>query len=370
MEKKPKIVVVGDELLSPEFLAESFLPFASAGWEVVPFRFGPPTLHELDELLLVLERDGPDAVQAPEGLEPLLSDAELLVVHMCPVGASLLERNPQLLAVGVLRGGYENVDAAAAEALGIPVVHTLGRTSEAVSDFAVGLMLAEMRNIARCHAQIRAGGWPKEFPNSGRIPEMRELAVGIAGFGEIGRLVAKKLGGFGCRVLAHDPYVPEAAIRGAGAEPASWEALLAESDALTLHTRHSAGSPPLLGADELARMKPGAYLVNTARAGLVDMEALAAALRDGRLAGAALDVFDAEPLPPGHPLLALENVTLTSHIAFDTEAFYKRSPILWREGMNRLLAGSDRRVWINQTALAGERLAMLERLWMPSAAAK
>lgn len=368
MDKKPKIVVVGDALLTPEFLAESFSSFAAAGWDVVPFRFGPPTLHELDEQLLVLEREGPDAIPAPEGLEPLLADAELLVVHICPVSSSLLERNPQLLAVGVLRGGYENVDAAGAEKLGIPVVHTLGRTSEAVSDFTVGMMLAEMRNIARCHADIRAGGWPKEFPNTGRIPEMRELTVGIAGFGEIGRLVAKKLGGFGCRVLAYDPYVPDDAVRGAAAEPADWETLLAESDVLTLHSRHSAGSPPLLGEAEFARMKAGSYLINTARAGLVDMAALAAALRSGRLSGAALDVFDAEPLTPDHPLRGLDNVTMTSHIAFDTEAFYKRSPVLWREGMDRLFEGSDRRVWINKTPLADERIEKLKALWQAAAA--
>ncbi len=363
VNKKPKLIAAGDALLTPESIAESFAFFVRAGWEVVPFRYGPPALHELDEQLLLIEREGPDAVPIPDGLEPLLADADLLVVHNCPVHAALLRRNPQLLAVGVLRGGYENVDAAAAKSLGIPVMHTLGRTSEAVSDFAVGLMLAEMRNIARCHAGIRAGGWPKEFPNTGRIPEMRELTVGIAGFGEIGRLVARKLSGFGCRILAYDPYVPKEAVMLGGAAPADFDRLLAESDILTLHSRHGAGQPPLLGAAELDRMKPGAYLINTARAGLVDMDALAAALREGRLAGAALDVFDREPLGAGHPLLDLDNVTLTSHIAFDTEAFYKRSPVLWREGMDRLLAGTDQRVWINKDDSALERLERLGRLW-------
>lgn len=368
MDKKPKLVVAGDALLTPEFLADSFEPFVRAGWEVAAFRFGPPTLHELDEQLLLLEREGPDALPIPEGLEPLVAGADLLVVHICPVSAELLRRNPQLLAVGVLRGGYENVDAAAARTLGIPVVHTLGRTSEAVSDFAVGLMLAETRNIARCHAGIRAGEWPKEFSNTGRIPEMRELTVGIAGFGEIGRLVARKLSGFRCRVLAFDPYVPEEAIVRGGAEPADWPALLAESDILTLHSRHSAGHPPLVGAAELAKMKPGAYLINTARAGLIEMDALAEALRQGKLAGAALDVFDQEPLGPDHPLLGLDNVTLTSHIAFDTEAFYKRSPILWREGMDRLLEGTDKRVWINPDEAANGRIAKLGELWRRAAA--
>jgi D-3-phosphoglycerate dehydrogenase len=142
-----------------------------------------------------------------------------------------------------------------------------------------------------------------------------------------------------------------------------FDELLAKSDILTLHARHNAGQPPLLGAAELSRMKPGAYLINTARAGLVDMDALADALRQGQLAGAALDVFDREPLDGGHPLLGLDNVTLTSHIAFDTEAFYRRSPVLWREGMDRLLSGADQRVWINRDDSAWERLDRLARIW-------
>ncbi|RUS46194.1 2-hydroxyacid dehydrogenase [Cohnella sp. AR92] len=368
MKTKPKMVVAGDALLAPEVLADSFLSFVRGGWEVTPYFYGPPTLHELDEELLLIEREGPDALPIPDGLEALLQDADLLVVHNCPVRADLLARLPQLLAVGVLRGGYENVDAAAAREIGIPVMHTLGRTSEAVSDFAVGLMLAETRNIARCHAGIRAGEWPKEFPNTGRIPELRELTVGIAGFGEIGRLVARKLSGFGCRVIAYDPFVSEEAVIRGGAEKTDLETLLAESDILTLHSRHSAGQPQLIGAAELALMKPDAYLINTARAGLIDMDALAAALKEGRLAGAALDVFDREPLGADNPLLALANVTLTSHIAFDTEAFYKRSPILWREGMDRLLNGSDKRVWINANDSALERLEKLRGLWFQSAA--
>jgi D-3-phosphoglycerate dehydrogenase len=363
MGRKPKIVVVGDALLTPEFLAESFESFARSGWEVVPFRFGPATLHELDEQLLKLEREGPDALPIPEGLELLLENADLLVVHVCPVSQTLLQRNPQLLAVGVLRGGYENVDAAGAKALGIPVINTLGRTSEAVSDFTIGLMLAEMRNIARSHAEIRNGGWPKEFPNTGRIPELRELTIGIAGFGEIGRLVARKLSGFGCQVLAYDPYVTDEAIRSGGAIPADWETFLKSSDIVTLHTRHTSGTPPLLGANELALMKPGAYLINTARAGLVDRDALAAALKQGNLMGAALDVFDSEPLTAGHPLLELDNVTMTSHIAFDTEAFYKRSPPLWLEGMDKLMENSESRVWVNVNSDAQSRLERLRKLW-------
>jgi D-3-phosphoglycerate dehydrogenase len=363
MERKPKIVVVGDALLTPEFLAESFKLFVHSSWEVVPFRFGPPTLHQLDEQLLVLEREGPDAIPIPEGLETLLEDADLLVVHICPVSKTLLERHPQLLAVGVLRGGYENVDAAGAKALGIPVINTLGRTSEAVSDFTIGLMLAEMRNIARCHMEIRSGGWPKEFPNSGRIPELRELTIGIAGFGEIGRLVARKLSGFGCRILAYDPYVTDEAIGRGGAIPTDWDTFLKSSDIVTLHTRQASGRPALLGASEIALMKPGAYLINTARAGLVDMGALDAALRQGQLAGAALDVFDSEPLVSGHPLLELDNVTMTSHIAFDTEAFYKRSPLLWCEGMDKLMENLETRVWVNADSQAELRIERLRNLW-------
>jgi D-3-phosphoglycerate dehydrogenase len=310
---------------------------------VAALDFGPPQEAELDRLALLLERDGPEAVPPPPGLVERLAEAEALVVHYCPVSAGLLEGAPRLRILGTCRAGTENLDAGAAARRGAQVVHVVGRTTEAVSDFAVALLLAEARNVARAHCRVTAGGWEKRFANSAFTPELEGKTVGIVGFGEIGSAVARKLSGFRVRLLAFDPFVADERLRAGGAEPAPFDRLLEASDFVTLHARPRPGAPPLVGADELRRMKPTAFLINTARAALVDTGALVDALARGTIGGAALDVHDAEPLGADHPLLRLDNVTLTPHLASSTRECAEKSPRLLVEDLRRLFEGGTPR---------------------------
>lgn len=349
MNRRPKMVVVGDKLLSPDVIKQNLAPVLKDDWELITCWYGPDDLGELDRELTKVEEFGPGAVPEPEYLNRHLKDADLLLVHMCPVSASLLKANPNLMAVGVLRGGTENVDSLAAKELGIPVFHTRGRTSESVSDFTIGLMLTEIRNISRAHAEIRNGHWPKEFPNSEHIPEMRELIIGLIGYGEVGKLVAKKLSGFGSRVQVYDPYLENSYIEETGVEVSSLDELLRTSDIISLHARHTHGVPPLLGKEEFEKVKPNVYIINTARAGLVDKDSLIYHLQNGSVMGAALDVFDEEPIPKDDLILKLPNVTLTSHIAFDSSSFYKRSPVLWWDGVINTLFNDNDRTCINSS---------------------
>ena len=356
-----KIVCVGDAMIAGrEFRRAAEVlwqaDYAAGEWEA--------DWSGLQRRRLVVEQRGPAVEEVPDVLLAH-ADAEIALGLFCPFSAAGMAGLPNLRLIGVARAGVENVDVAAATARGILVVNVMGRNAEAVSDFVDGLLLSEIRNIARSHAAIRAGQWRKQFSNSEFVPELRGKTVGIVGFGHIGRLVAQKLGGFSVRLLVFDPWVAADEIRASGAEAVDKETLFSESDFITLHARLTPDSRHLAGRAEIARMKKTAYLLNTARSGLLDMAALAEALREGRIAGAGLDVFEEEPIPPGHPLLALDNVTLTAHIAGTTREALTRSPELLAGQIDRLLAGEGR-VSIKNPELLG-RADVQE--WLRSAAA-
>ena len=346
-----RAVVVGDALLPTDLIVREVKRLGQHIRIVDALDWGPPGEAAVDRMALRLERQGPEAEAPPEELQQRLADADMLIVHYCPVSRELLDAAPRLRILATCRAGTENLATEDAVARGILVLHVIGRTTEAVSDFAIGLLLAEARNIARAHRRLMEGVWDKSFTNSAFTPELEGRTVGVVGFGEVGSAVARKLSGFRVRSLAHDPFVSDEAIRQGGADPMPLPVLLEQSDFVTLHARPEPGAPPLLGREEFTRMKPTAFLINTARAVLVDTEALADALRDGVIAGAALDVHDREPLGPNHQLLALDNVTLTPHLASSTKDCREKSPRILVEDLGRLFAGEESRYALNPELL-------------------
>ena len=218
--------------------------------------------------------------------------------------------------------GTDNVPVAAACARGIAVGNTPEGTRDIVADHTIGLLLARHRRIVRKDRDIRRGRYSTEHPQSG--PALTGMTLGLIGFGRIGAAVAARAAPFGLRVLAADPGRSGAEIRAGGAEPVGMERLLRVSDFVSLHVPLSANTTALIGARELAAMRPNAILINTARGRVVDQEALVAALRSGRIAGAALDVFDPEPLPADSPLVGMEQVVLTPHAAGSGDALLRR----------------------------------------------
>jgi D-3-phosphoglycerate dehydrogenase len=347
MTDRLRTVVVGDALLPTELIVSAFVPLSEHVDVVAALDFGPPDEAEVDRLALRLERVGPQAVPPPDALWNALGEAEALVVHYCPVGPAVLERAAGLRLLSTCRAGTENLAGDEAARRGVLVVHVVGRTTEAVSDFAIALLLAEARNVARAHCGVAAGRWDKRFSNSTFTPELEAKTVGIVGFGEIGSAVARKLSGFRVRILAHDPVVAEDDIRASGADPVPLPSLFEESDFVTLHARPRPGSPPIVGKDEFRLMKPTAFLINTARAALVDTGALVDALAEGSIGGAALDVHDAEPLGADHPLLGLDNVTLTPHLASSTRECAEKSPRFLADDLRRIFDGGVPRHALN-----------------------
>jgi D-3-phosphoglycerate dehydrogenase / 2-oxoglutarate reductase len=241
-------------------------------------------------------------------------DAHALLVQYGAVTRRVIEGLPNLRLLVRYGVGVDGIDLAAATDRGIPVVNVPDYGTDEVANHAVALLLALARKLPRLDRQTRAGRW--DVFEVQPIHRLAGQTVGIVGCGRIGSRVARKLGGFDLRLLAHDPYVADFPP---GVTPAGLDRLLAESDYMTLHCPLTAGTRHLVDGAALARMKPTAVLINTARGGLVDTAALADALARGRLAGAGLDVTEQEPLPPGSPLLRLEQVIVTPHAAWYSE---------------------------------------------------
>ena len=354
-----KLIGIGDLFIPHRHIREGLAPLAALGVEVTTFDWELSGFPELQEINLAVEKGGPSAYALPAHIRQAVAEADLLVTQFCPVSRALLEGSPRLKAVGVLRAGVENVDVAAASERGVLVMSTPGRNADAVADFAVGLILCEARNIARGHHGLKQGRWLREYPNSGHIPDLPGKTVGIVGLGEIGRKVARRLAGFDVRLLGYDPYCQDVP---AGVRRVELAELMAESDFVTVHARLTPETHGLIGRALIDRMKPTAYLVNTSRAPLVDEQALEAALREGRLAGAALDVFEQEPPGADHPLVRLENVTVTPHMAGGSNDAFVNSPRLLCAELARLLRpgdpGAGLRGVVNREALvtARERL--------------
>jgi D-3-phosphoglycerate dehydrogenase len=277
----------------------------------------------------------------PEAVIDFVGDAEIFITHLAPLSAAMVERMPKLRFVAVSRGGPVNIDMAAARARNIRVVNTPGRNGSAVAEFTIGAILAETRNIRRGHESLRSGAWRGDLYRADLTgEELSEMTVGVIGYGHVGTKVVKFLKAFGCRILVCDPYVQlSRADQEDGVELASFERILAESDIVTVHARVTAETTRMIGRDAFAAMKRGAYFVNTARGPLVDYDALTDALTDGTLRGAAIETFAIEPVPPDWPLLKLDNVTLTPHIAGSSVKTVKVAAAAIAEEVRRHLGG-------------------------------
>jgi phosphoglycerate dehydrogenase-like enzyme len=271
-----------------------------------------------------------------ETLFRLLPDCDVLwhVLQRCT--AEMIAAAPRLRLIQKIGVGVNTIDLDAAKQRGIPVCNLPGTNARAVAELALGLMLSVLRRIPAFDRGLRAGTWTDTALQDG-IFEIGGRTVGLVGYGAIPRILAPILAAMDCTVL----YTARNQVAGAVASYRPLERLLAESDIVSLHLPLLAETAHIIDAAALARMKPGAILINTGRGGLVDQSALVAALRSGRLAGAGLDVFAAEPLPDGDPILDVPNVVLTPHIAWLTTGTFDRSFALAAENCRRIASGGE-----------------------------
>lgn len=260
----------------------------------------------------------------------------LVVTSRDCVTARVIEAAPRLRVITKSGARPVNVDVEAARQRGIAVTWTPGANAVSVAEHTLALMLAAMRRLPVLTARLRGGGW-RDLSILGT--ELQGKTIGLIGLGSVGRQVVRKLRGFDVRILAHDPFIPSPKLAELGVTPTPLETLLREADVVSIHCELTNLTRHLIGAPELERMKPTAFLVNTARGAIVDEAALDAALSARRIAGAALDVFETEPASAANRLLALDNVVATPHTAAYTAEALARETTWALEDVRAILLG-------------------------------
>lgn len=282
------------------------------------------TFANLDLETSVLTSGGVEVVSSKEKLPPaetaeLVRGADAVITQFTVIDAEVIaamDRAKVIVRYGV---GYDNVDIAAAAARGIPVLNIPDYCVHEVADHALALILATNRQVVPNALHLRDGQWGMATPLA-NVHALASQTVGVVGFGRIGREVVRRLLAFRARVLVFDPAVDAAEITAAGAEPASIDDVLTQSDIITPHCPSLTQTKRMFNAAAFAKMKPGAVFVNVTRGDLADSDDLLAALQSGHLGSAALDVFDPEPIPADHPIRSLPNVILAAHIAWASPA--------------------------------------------------
>lgn len=298
---------------SPAFRA--MLADAPAGWEIV-------VVEPSDRAGLFAE----------------IADAEMVLHVLEPLDAATIAAAARLTLIQKIGVGVNTIDLDAARAAGVAVANMPGTNTVAVAEAALALMLGLLRQTRYLDATTRAGeGWAPDLATVDRIGEIAGRTVGLVGFGAVPRHLAGVLAAMGAEVI----FANRSAREHPAARQVAFETLIAEADIVSLHLPLTPGTERMIDAATLARMKPGALLINTARGGLVDEAALVAALAAGRLGGAGLDVFAMEPVFRDHPLLTLPNVLLSPHLAWLTPETLRRSLAVAFENMRRIKSGEE-----------------------------
>jgi phosphoglycerate dehydrogenase-like enzyme len=302
---------------------------------VLPYTASPSVCRILDGVdashLRIVRIDEADTA----GLARELADADILLHVLSPVTDAVLAQAPKLRLVQKIGIGVDTIDREAAKRRGIAVCNMPGTNTNAVAEHTLALMLACLRRVVPVDGDLRAGrGWPAQTDNLDAAAEIEGACVGLIGYGAVARRLTPILRAFGATVIAHARQATAPGI-----ELVALDDLLARADIVSLHLPLTDATRNLLDARRIARMKPGAIVINTARGPLIDEAALAVALRDGHLSAAGLDVFVQEPTPAINSLLGLRNVVASPHIAWMTSGTWKRSVAVITENARRLAIG-------------------------------
>lgn len=336
---------------------------------------GLKRLRELTQVEFEGQARGGQVLTVSE-LKDKLADKQMVIVEFEPITGEVIEATT-LKIIACTRGGPEaNIDISEATKKGIPVLYAPGRNATSVAELVICLMVAVARHIAEAHHLLKTGHflapagaqagsdrnvvWGIEKGSPYMVfkgPELSGRTLGIIGLGEVGGRVAVRAKAFEMSLLAYDPYIPEEKITGVGARVVDLETLLRESDFITVHCKVTAETRGLIGEKQISLMKPTAYLINTARGTIVDEVALAAALKEKRIAGAGLDVFQQEPLPSDSPLLQLENIVLVPHIGGASIDVERHQTDIIVGDLNRLFSREQPKYCANPEVLESFRLS-------------
>lgn len=289
----------------------------------------------------VLNRAGCEIVKADmsqkiteDRLIELLEDVAGAIIGVVPMTAHVMEHSPRLKVVSMHGVGVDHIALDAAAQRGVVIANCQGTNDQSVADLTIGLMISIARDIPSVDRAVRGGGWGAHAGS-----ELWNKTLGLVGLGRIGRGVAKRALGFDMKVIAYDPYVQAESVE-KGVSMSSLDEVLKEADFVSLHATLSEETHHVIGVTQLQIMKPTAYLINTSRGALVDEKALYSALKEKKIAGAALDVFDIEP-PKDSPLMQLENIVVTPHIGAHTRESIERVGVMSAENVLWTLQGGQ-----------------------------
>ena len=364
-----RVLVVGDRFIHADLFAEGVereasalgiavvidqlqLPYPAVNSVPLP-RTAPATTYRplWEDPTVVIARATADDAADPvireytgpvDALAPHLAGVDAVIVHLAPLSRNGVGAADRLRAVGCARGGAVNLNVPALNERAIPIFYCPGRNARAVAEYIMGAVLALTRSIAAGAAAIEAGRWRLDLYAYELVgPELYGQTCGLIGFGGVGQAFAPIARGFGLRLLVHDPYVAEAAIREAGAEPASLDDVLRAGDLVVIAARLTDQSRGMIGPREFSLLKPSCIFVNAARAELVDGATLGDLLQRRAIAGAVIDVFSPEPPLAVDPLVGLDHVLLTPHIAgASREAAHRGADTVCRNVVAFLADGS------------------------------
>jgi len=317
-----KLLAIADLFIDEKMMDEGLALLKEKGFDIDIKFWKHENLQALQKDNVILEEEGSEAVELPEELLVGIEEYEYIITQFAPIGKKIIDKATNLKFIGVLRAGIENVNKEYAEAKDITVFNTPGRSNTSVSEFTVGLILSEIRNISRANRHLKNGEWEKDFPSGTLSPELKGSVVGLIGYGDIGKKVANLIRPFGSKIIFFDGYFEGETED----EQVSLDELVQKADVISMHYRLTNETKDLLNAKHFNQMKSSAIVINSARSGLVNENDLIDALENNKIAGAAVDVFDTEPLPSDHPYTKLENITITPHIAGSTVGNFANSP--------------------------------------------
>lgn len=345
-----KILAAGDHFVLSGLLVEELRRELGKDTAEVKTLDLPWPLEPFGQVAEVEEASGTE-----EQIIEALDGVEVLVTQLAPVTRRVLESTKMLRLIAVTRGGPVNINIEAASEKGVAVCYAPGRNAPAAAEYALGLMLAAVRRITDAHASLSSGEWRGEFYTYEECGlELEGTTVGLVGFGAIGSRVAKVLRAFGSEVLVYDPFVDDALLEEVGGRKVDLDELLSRSKVVSLHVRLTEKTRGMIGAREISLMPQGSFLVNCARGGVLDYDALCEALESGRLGGAALDVYPEEPLPKGSRLLSTPNLVLSPHIAGATRETAHRAARIAAAEVGRYVRGERLLNIANEEALSPE----------------
>jgi len=305
----------------------------------------------------IVEVPGDDAA-----LIKAVADADAIYGKGRPrVTAKVIEAGKKLKVVSLGSVGVDSVDVEAATAMGIPVTNVPDTFIEEVADHAMTLILASWRRLVVQDQMVRKGEWTKARPMLYQFPRLMGMTLGFISFGHVARAVAKRAAPFGFQMLAYDPYIEELVMSEHGVQPVGYDELLERSDIISMHAPGTKDAHHLMKEQHFRKMKKTALFVNTGRGSTVDEPAMIKALQEGWIAGAGLDVLETEPVGHNNPLLGMDNVILTAHVASASDRFDKARKRRVGAELSLVLSGKWPRACVNPTILEKSKL----QRWQP-----